>query len=681
MRAGLAASICLLTLVVWLSTGFGSLPAQEQPGAAAQPQPLTDSSALTPDPRVVVEEVPTFAQRVDAWFGRYLVSYLEAVLFYRFGATQETYVLADHVEDYIRPVGSQDDFIKIASGPTQFERISPQQVRELHGKKRLVAGPDDKPIRLGKLFGKDVEFVRLAIDTRSKYVLDEEAGVYRRQWAPEPWVGPAPKELTPGDIERLAALNRLVGAGQPSAGGKPYLQTGKAGGAPLVVLWLLFGALFFTLRMGFINFRAFRHAVKLTKGDYDDPSHPGEVSHFQALSSALSATVGLGNIAGVAIAVMIGGPGAIFWLIVAGLLGMSSKFSECSLGMLYRKHLPDGTVSGGPMHYLKDGLAELGLKPLGAVLAVIFAIMCIGGSFGGGCAFQIGQSLGAIKRQVPFFEAYPWVYGLIMAFLTGIVIIGGIRRIAAVAEKIVPFMCGLYVLACLVIIFTNYDRILPGLMTILSGAFQPHAAYGGFLGVLVTGIQRASFSNEAGVGSASIAHSAAKTDIPIREGLVALLEPFIDTVVVCTMTGLVIVITGVYDQGNPAFADYIIDRDGAGLTSAAFETEVRWFPWLLLATVVLFAYSTVISWSYYGERCATRLLGPRASLPYKVLFLVFVVLGSIVTRGNILNFSDLMILSMAFPNILGVILLSGKVKKALDDYWLRYKGGEFKPRR
>jgi len=450
---------------------------------------------------------------------------------------------------------------------------------------------------------------------------------------------------------------------------------------PLVVMWLFGGAVFFTLRMRFINLRGFWHAVRLTRGDYDDPNEQGEVSHFQALASALSATVGLGNIAGVAIAVATGGPGAIFWLIVVGLLGMSSKFTECSLGQMYRKISSDGRVSGGPMRYLADGLGELGLRPLGVVLAVLFAVMCIGGSFGGGCAFQVGQSLGVIRGRIPVLDNHPYVYGIVMSVLVGIVIIGGIRRIAATAEKIVPLMCAVYVLASLYIIFANFQEIPHACLTILRGAFTPEAVYGGFWGVLVTGIRRAAFSNEAGIGSASIAHSAARTDEPISEGIVALLEPFIDTVIVCTMTGLVIVITGAYDRERfPQYAEMITGDRGAALTAGAFGQVVSWFPWVLAVAVVLFAYSTMISWSYYGERCWTFLFGPRWSLVYKALFLVFVFLGSIITATNVKDFSDLMILSMAFPNILGVVLLSGKVRRRLDDYWRRLSAGELEPR-
>ncbi len=445
---------------------------------------------------------------------------------------------------------------------------------------------------------------------------------------------------------------------------------------PFVVVWLMGGAIFFTLRMNFVNLRGFKHALLLTRGDYDDPTEAGEVSHFQALASALSATVGLGNIAGVAIAIGTGGPGATFWLILAGFLGMSSKFAECTLGQMYRKVAPDGTVSGGAMHYLRDGLREMGLGRLGVVLAFIFTIMCIGGSLGGGNAFQVGQSLSAIRGELPIVDQYPWIYGVVMAVFAGIVIIGGIRSIGRVAEKIVPFMCGAYVLAAVFIIFRHTDRILPSFQLIFTEAFRWESAYGGFLGVMVIGIRRAVFSNEAGVGSAAIAHSAAKTEWPVREGIVALLEPFIDTVVVCTMSALVIVITGVY--ARPEFAPLVQQDQGAALMTHAFrEGGFEWFRWILYAAVVLFAYSTLISWSYYGERCWTSLFGPRSSLSYKLLFLFFCVLGSVVQATNVKDFSDLLILGMAFPNIFGVVLLSGKVRAALDDYWSRLGRGEF----
>lgn len=450
---------------------------------------------------------------------------------------------------------------------------------------------------------------------------------------------------------------------------------------PLAVFWLIFGAVVFTLRMRFINLRGFKHAIDITRGRYDNPEDVGEVSHFQALASALSATVGLGNIASVAIAVSVGGPGAVFWLIMAGFLGMSSKFVECTLGQKYRKVRKDGSVMGGAMYYLSNGLKEKGLGPLGGFLAVFFAILCIGGSFGGGNSFQVNQSLNAVQESIPFLADNRWVYGAVMSVLVGVVILGGIKRIAATAEKIVPFMCGLYVLLCLFVLGSNFDQIGGAISTILSGAFSSDAAYGGLIGVLVQGFKRAAFSNEAGVGSAAIAHSAAKTEYPVQEGIVSLLEPFIDTIVVCTMTALVIVITGAYDKTNETFAGFYNaagEANGAGLTSAAFASSVTWFKHVLSFAVTLFAFSTMISWSYYGERCWSYLFGDRSSMAYKVLFISFTFAGSIITSQNVLDFGDLMILGMAFPNVLGVLILSGDVRKDLDSYWGKLKSGEIK---
>ncbi|UCF45726.1 MAG: alanine:cation symporter family protein [Myxococcales bacterium] len=441
---------------------------------------------------------------------------------------------------------------------------------------------------------------------------------------------------------------------------------------PFIVFWLIAGATFFTLRFGFINIRAFRHAWVVTTGHYDDPDDPGEVTHFQALSSALSATVGLGNIAGVAVAVAMGGPGAVFWMIVAGFLGMSSKFTECTLGQMYREVGKDGHILGGPMRYLDRGLGQLGLPRLGRFLAILFALMCIGGSFGGGNMFQANQSYAQVANVLPFFSG-GWgalAYGFILAFLVGIVIIGGIRRIGQVAGFIVPVMCGIYLVAGLFIIITSFDQIGAAFGKIVGEAFTPQAGFGGLLGVLVTGFRRAAFSNEAGVGSASIAHSAAATDEPVREGIVALLEPFIDTILVCTMTGLVVVITGAYESGG---------EEGVLMTSKAFATVLPWFPKVLSLAVFLFAFSTMISWSYYGERCWTFLFGAQFSIVYKVLFLAFVVFGSVLKLGNVIDFSDLMILGMSFPNILGAVLLSGKVSDALKSYWSRYKSGQMQP--
>ena len=434
---------------------------------------------------------------------------------------------------------------------------------------------------------------------------------------------------------------------------------------PAVVIWLVLGAIYFTLRMGFISIRGFGHAIRVVKGDFDDEEQEGEVSHFQALSSALSATVGLGNIAGVAIAVSVGGPGAIFWMIVAGFLGMSSKFTECTLGQMYRTKDTNGNTLGGPMRYLDVGLAELKMSGLGKVLAIVFAVMCVGGSFGGGNMFQANQSYVAVADLIPFLGTSEYgslIYGIVLAGFTGVVILGGIKSIGKVAEIIVPLMCGIYLLAGGFILLTNAGAVPDAIGVIFEQAFATESAFGGLIGALIQGFRRAAFSNEAGVGSASIAHSAAATNEPVSEGIVALLEPFIDTIIVCTMTGLVVVITGAYLDTS---------LSGVEMTSAAFGSVIPWFPVLLSIAVFFFAFSTMISWSYYGERCAIYLFGENASQPYKFIFLFFIVMGSTIKLGNVLDFSDLMILGMAFPNILGLFLLSGKVRTALDDYWTR----------
>lgn len=446
---------------------------------------------------------------------------------------------------------------------------------------------------------------------------------------------------------------------------------------PLTVAWLATGAVIFTIYFRFVNIRMFKHSIDIVRGKYDKQGSEGEVSHFKALTTALSATVGLGNIAGVAIAVSLGGPGATFWMIIAGLLGMNSKFAECSLAMIYREKRADGHMMGGPMEYLSKGLAELGKAKLGKVLALIFAVLTIGGSFGGGSSFQVNQSLEAVAESIPFFGEHRWVYGLIMAFLTGVVIIGGIQRIAGVAEKIVPLMCGIYICACMYILVSFAGQIPSTIVLIVKSAFSFEATYGGFIGVLVTGFKRAAFSNEAGVGSAAIAHSAAKSEYPIQEGIVALLEPFIDTVVICTMSALVIVITGAYN--NPEYADLIAKSQGAALTSRAMGSVISWFPYVLAVSVWLFAYSTIISWSYYGERCFSYVFSEKYAIVYKILLCIGVFLGAITTATNVLEFGDLMILGMAFPNILGVYFLLPRVRKELNTYIDLRKKGIVKP--
>ncbi|MCF6226338.1 MAG: alanine:cation symporter family protein [Xanthomonadales bacterium] len=444
---------------------------------------------------------------------------------------------------------------------------------------------------------------------------------------------------------------------------------------PFVLVWLILAASVFTLYFRFINFRALKLGFKLVRGDFNDPTAPGEVTHFQALATALSGTVGLGNIAGVAIAVSIGGPGATFWMILAGLLGMSSKFVECTLGVKYRNINPDGSISGGPMYYLSKGLAERSpkLKTLGKVLAVMFAIFCIGGAFGGGNMFQANQSFQMVTTvtggENSWWADKGWLYGLIVAGLVGMVIIGGIKSIAKVTSKIVPFMAIIYVTAGLVIILLNISAVPAAFVTIFQGAFSPEGVAGGVIGVLIQGVQRAAFSNEAGIGSAAIAHAAVKTREPVTEGLVALYEPFIDTVVICTITALVIILTGAYGSS---------DANGVALTSAAFESAFSWFPYVLAVAVVLFAFSTMLSWSYYGLKAWTYLFGERPIVAntFKILFLIFVVIGASMQLGAVIYFSDAMIFAMAFPNIIGLYFLMPVVKKHLDSYWAKYKAGE-----
>ncbi|WP_209406213.1 amino acid carrier protein [Pseudozobellia sp. WGM2] len=438
---------------------------------------------------------------------------------------------------------------------------------------------------------------------------------------------------------------------------------------PFIVIWLVLGALFFTIRMGFINVRGFKHSIDLAKGKYDDPDAPGQVTHFQALATAVSGTVGLGNIAGVAVAVSLGGAGATFWMIVCGLLGMSSKFVECTLGVKYRDILPDGRVFGGPMNYLRYGLEKRNMKGFGKVLAGLFAVLAIGASFGGGNMFQANQSFEQLSGQFPVLVGNGFWFGILTAILVGVVIIGGINSIAKVTGRVVPIMASVYIIAALAVIIMNIQNIGPAFSAIVDGAFSPSALKGGIIGVLVVGFQRAAFSNEAGVGSAAIAHSTAKTNNPPSEGFVALLEPFIDTVVVCTLTALVLIFTGMHEVEGLA---------GAQLTSDAFGSQISWFPYVLALAVFLFAFSTMISWSYYGMRAWTYLFGKskKSEMVYKILFLIFVVVGASVSLGAVLDFSDMMILAMSFPNIIGLYIMSGEVKTDLREYWTKLKSNQ-----
>lgn len=440
---------------------------------------------------------------------------------------------------------------------------------------------------------------------------------------------------------------------------------------PFLVAWLIVGGVYMTLKMNFINLRILPHSINIIRGKYLTNDLKGEIAPFAALTTALSATVGLGNIAGVAIAVSIGGAGATFWMILAGFLGMTLKFTEVTLSVKYRTFLKDGSVMGGAMEYLSRGLEEKGFTALGKYLAIFFAILLIGGSIGGGNAFQTSQALVVVQENIPFFKDFPYIFGFIIAGFVGAVIIGGIKRISTITESIVPFMVILYVGAALYILISNYELIPHAFGMILSEAFMPQAVEGGMIGVIVQGFQRAVFSSEAGIGSAPIAHAPSRVKYPVQQGFVALYEPFIDTVIVCTMTALVIVITGVC--GDAANAELIANKQGAALTSVAFGTVLSWFPMILAAAIALFAFSTMISWSYYGERAWVYLFGSRYSIVFKLLFLAITVISTIVSSSLMVDFSFMLMLMMALPNIFGLYMLSGDVKRDLQNYLHKLK--------
>jgi len=509
-----------------------------------------------------------------------------------------------------------------------------------------------------------------------------------------------------------------------------FFPNGKFDFPPLIIFILGGTAVFLTLRFAFVNFRSFGLALRTVRGKVTDPDAPGEITHFQALSAAVSATVGLGNIAGVAVAIGLGGPGATFWMILMGLCSMTTKFVECTLGVKYREIDEDGKVRGGAMYYLSKGFAERNMTGAGKVLAVIFAIMCIGGTFGAGNMFQANQAHAQFSETFGILQN-GWQFGLLVAVLVGFVIIGGIVWIARVTSFIVPFMCGMYVLTALFIILTNAGEIPAAISTIISGAFSPEAIGGGFVGVLIQGIKRATFSNEAGFGSAPIAHSAVKTNKPASEGVVAMLEPFVDTVIVCTMTALVIVITGLWsvnadvadggstlrgeasltaeevgaldagtmvhiiekgdeESGNDGWnrvsvfeddatsgwveSSSLTMRDGWGggiwVTSRAFGSAISWFPYVLAIAVFLFAFSTMISWSYYGEQAVIYLFGKKKSviLAYKFVFLAMIMVGAAASLNNVLRLSDAMVFAMVIPNLIGMFVLLPVVSREFADF-------------
>lgn len=517
-----------------------------------------------------------------------------------------------------------------------------------------------------------------------------------------------PMTVLAQEAEKMGLDERINEAFTPISEAWQDIVLFKILGVPFILILLVGGASFFTLYFGFINIRRFPLAINVVRGKYEeiemgdaqdvdlskvnlnvvdndvvdtirDEGHTGEVTHFQALATAVSGTVGLGNIAGVALAIALGGPGATFWMIVCGLLGMSTKFVECTLGVKYREINSEGRVFGGPMYYLTNGFKDIGQSGIGKVLAAIFAILCVGASFGGGNAAQSNQAASQLAQLFNMqSDSAGTIIGVVLAVVVGIVIIGGIKRIAQVTEKVVPIMAITYVLACLFIIGANFGMIGHAFNLIISNAFSPDAAVGGLFGVLIVGFQRAAFSNEAGAGSASIAHSAVKTKFPASEGLVALLEPFIDTVLICTMTALVIIFFnesggGVFNYGGDGTGAVMINGEaveGAVLTSMAFEAVIPWFPIILTIAIVLFAVSTMISWSYYGLQAWMFLFGKSqiADLTYKVIFLLFIVIGAAANMSAVWGFSDAMILALVFPNMIGLFFLFPKVKEELNKY-------------
>ena len=435
---------------------------------------------------------------------------------------------------------------------------------------------------------------------------------------------------------------------------------------PFIVCWLLFASIFFTIYFKFLNIRYFKRAVDVALGKYDDFNHPGEITHFQSFTAAMSGTIGLGNIAGVAVAISLGGPGAMIWMIITAFFGMTLKFVEVSLGHKYRIIHDDGTVSGGAMRYLSKGLSDCGFPRFGQFLAIFFAICCIGGSFGGGNMFQANQAFQQIVEasggiDSPFYDK-GWIGGGIFAFIVGIIIFGGIKLIGKVTERLVPFMGLVYLCSCLIIIFNNFFALPETFKLIFSSAFNLEATTGGIIGSMIAGVKRAVFSNESGIGSAPIAYAAAKSDNHLNTGFMSLLSPFVDTIVVCSMTALVIIITGVYQNGEGI--------QGVELTSRAFESVFSWFPTILAVAITLFAISTLITWSYYGLRSWTYLFGISkiSKYSFKFVFLSFTIVGTSMNLGSVINFSDSMIFAMSIPNIIGLYFLSSGLKKDLREW-------------
>ena len=440
-------------------------------------------------------------------------------------------------------------------------------------------------------------------------------------------------------------------------------------GLPILVAWLVFGGIFFTIKLRFVNIRLFSHSIEIARGRYEEPNAPGRITQLQALFTAIAATVGLGNIAGVAIAISLGGPGAVIWMMIVAFFGMSLKCAEVILGQKYRKLTMDGHVLAGAFYYLEEGLREKNMPRLGRILGVIAAILCIGGAIGAGLMFQANQSIAIISSSFDLDGTSKFILIVFITTLLGAVLIGGITRIAQLTEKIVPFMSIVYVLSCIAILAINYNHIAEAVSLMFSAAFKDNALYGGIIGAIIQGVKRSAFSNEAGFGSAPIAHAAAKTTEPAREGILAILEPFIDTVIICFMTGIVIVVTGVYQNTEI--------NDGVLITKNAFATVSSWFPYVLSLVVFLFAFSTMLTYSYYGQQAWLYLGHGRGLRICHVTFMAFVFIGGILKLGIVIDFADILFLSMAVPNLIGMYILSSVIKKEIDVYTDKLKSGKF----
>lgn len=690
---------------------------------AQDPAPAGTPAAASP--KLEADAPPkTLPEKIDGVFAK-AVSVVESLMFHRLFQTNQDYVVYRHQVVYTRPRGTDGPFQRLGEG-TGALQLTDREIRIFAARGELTPGRtiagEPRPYSWGKLDGQDVEVIKVKVPSEpletgkgatklgdgDKFVrtLRDGKEVFAK-------VGPM-RGLLEQDTYLTATQVETLQQQGVIDGGK--IQSEPTGGIPIVVLWLAVGGVVATVYLRFVNFWGFYHSIECVGGKFDNPAEPGEVNHFQALASALSGTVGLGNIAGVTLAMSNGGPGAFFWMMLSAFFGMTLKCVECALGVKYRMVHPDGSVLGGPMRYLKLGLAKKGFGGLGSALAVIFTVLCIMGSFGGGNMLQVNQSgaamlqmlqqddlelrgelnkqareaaqredeaalnsaldkLQVVNRDLDNMKStfYP-LYGAVMAAMVAVVILGGIKRIGKAAEIMVPGMCAIYIVACGYIVLRHLSEVPAMVSLVFSEAFNPQAIEGGFLGVLVIGVTRACFSNEAGAGSAPIAHSAAKTEEPIREGIVALLEPFIDTLVVCSMTALAMLMCGAWNN-----SEWIVDQGlkGAALTSRAFKSEVSWFPYVLAISVVLFAYSTIISWAYYGERCWETLFGRKLTPVYKILCVGAVFVGAVSNLGSVLDFSDMMILGMAFPNVLGLYFLLGEVRGDLTTYWQKYKSGGF----